>query len=483
MNGIGAYRRTLVIPSDARNKRLYLAIGPSSGRTTLYLAHKKLNRGKPVGLTNGKKIAVFDITDDVDFKGENSLTILVDNPSGPGGLYGTVQLLAKEKSRDAYVELRGQETGKWFQWARDGRLGNLDRLAKENTIEAKLRVPNKLPLVANIWGSTVDGGTGLQLQPGTFKFHGKWHDFKTTAWHVYRIVTAKVGDAYRQTLFIDGKKFVSEKVQPIKIDPEKPRPPAVGFGIGWGYPTTHPIRMDVGFFRWANRPFTPADEKNARRDAPEAQVRKLVFWDGSYDGSVLPQNDGWKWWYDNDPRPFSRIVALKEPLNIDDAKNRVRLFDWSSTSGGRLVLRDAPRLTSLTEEHGTIKRGPFTVGKKRYNAKLVLHASKKIGWEWPGVTATDLRIRDVSKFAAVALRVHNPTDKVQSLGLSIRDSQRSVWHYSETLQPGETKVLGVKMDKLQKKVLTSDILTVTLFTVGPKHPYTFLISPLYGLRK
>ena len=486
LDGIGIYRRNVRLPDRAREKRIYLGLGGVAGKATVYVAHQGV-RPKSVGRTQGESVAIFDITGALDFEGDNSLTIVVDSRQGVGGIYGVARILATEKGKQGYVELRGKETGTWFHWfKRHGQYAGQSKSfvppAKEHTLEARVRVPgeDQQPFTASLWCATKDGGWTVQFSPSRAALGGEWIANNSTQWHVYRIVTARDGDQYVQRLFIDGEEKVTKKIDPMK--PEKPRHPSIGFGVGWGRETTPPIKMDLDYLRWANRPFTPEDERIAARNVPEAELRKDVFWDDAYEGDALPQTEHWVWWYDNDPRPYTHIAYFKEAVDIDDESRLDSLYDWQAAPGargGRLVVRDAPRLGAAGAIHGSIEPGTIDAGGARFAAKLTLLSADKANWGWPAVTLTDLAVKDWSTYAAVAVRLHNPTDKVQKIGFSIRDSDRNVWHRLETFAPGETRVLAATIEQLRAKVLISDVKTVTLCTKQPTAPQMFLLSPVF----
>jgi len=100
-------------------------------------------------------------------------------------------------------------------------------------------------------------------------------------------------------------------------------------------------------------------------------------------------------------------------------------------------------------------------------------------WSWPAVTLTDLATKDWRACSAIALRLHNPTDKPQQIGLCVRDSDKARWTLIETFAPGETRVLSAPIDELRTNVLVSDIWTLTLWTHKTTAPQTFLVSPIY----
>jgi len=483
LDGIGFYRRSIRLPEDAQKKRIYLGLCGVAGKATVYVAHKGI-RPKSVGRCAGEQLALFDITDAVDLEGDNDIAIAVDSRQGAGGIYGAARILAMEKGKEGYVELRGKETGKWFHWfKRHGQYAGQSKdfvpPAKQNTIEARVRVPgeSEQPFSASFWCTTKDGGWSLRLDPKGINLGKQRINLDSTQWHTYRVVTARDGDHYVQTLFIDGEEKATENVDPLK--PEKPRHPALGFGVGWGRKTTPPIKMDLDYLRWANRPFTPEDERIAAKNAPEAQRRKDVFWDDAYEGDVMPDVEHWVWWYDNDGRPHTQIKYFRTSVDLSDAGRLDVLYDWQTGNGATLVPRDAPQLAAADQVHGKIEPGEAEAGGDSFVGKVTLLSPEEARWSWPAVTLTDLATKDWSACSAIAVRLHNPTDKAQKVGLCVRDSDDARWACVADLAPGETRVLSGGIDELRAKVLVSDIQTVTLWTHKMTAPQTFLVSPVY----
>jgi len=487
LDGIGFYRQSIRLPEDAQKKRIYLGLCGVAGKATVYIAHKGI-RPKSVGRCAGEQLALFDITDAVDLGGDNDIAIAVDSRQGAGGIYGAVRILATEKGKEGYAELRGKETGKWFHWfKRHGQYAGQSKSfvppAKENTVEARVRVPGESeePFTASFWCTTDDGGWTVKLAPKGVTLGSEGIANQSTQWHTYRVVTARDGDHYVQTLFVDGNEKVTKSVDPVKSD--KPRHPSIGFGVGWGRKDTAPIKMDLDYIRWANRPFTPEDERIAAKNAPEAQRRKDVFWDDSYEGDVLPEAKHWVWWYDNDPRPHTRIMYFKESVDLGDARKLDVLYDWQTGAGATLVPRDVPQLAVTDQVHGKIEPGDAEVGGESFVATITLLSLEEARWSWPAITLTDLATKDWSAYSAVALRLHNPTDKAQQIGLCVRDSDKARWTLIETFAPGETRVLSATIDELRTNVLVSDIWTLTLWTHKTTARQTFLASPVYLVKR
>jgi len=481
LDGTGVYRATFTVPEGARSKRIYVALAGIAGKATITIARKGV-REKSAGRCAGEGPALFDVTDAVDFAGQNTITIVVASPTGPGGIYGDARILAREKGREGYAELRGKETGKWFQWFKSTRYRSQSISfvppAKENTVEARLRVPDEGSFSAQLWCTTEDGGWHIKLGPKGVTYGDKWFANTSTEWHTYRTVTARRGNGYVQTLFVDGVEKLKVDIAPVES--EKPRHPGIGFGISWGTKDTAPIKMDVDYIRWANRPFTPEDEKTARANLPEAQERKDIFWDDGYEGDVTPDAENWVWWYDWDPRPYTRIVYQEQALNLDDPEKRVLLFDWATGKGGTLVPRDVPRFDMMDEVHGEV--APEDAGDGLV-AKIGLVSAKELGYSWPALTAKDLAVTDWSGYAALAMKFQNPTDKTQEIGVCVRDGDRTQWSTIEKFAPGETKVLGGTIDEIRGKLLVSDIWTVTVWTRNTKAPHTFHVSPVFLIRR
>ena len=481
LDGTGVYRATFTVPEDARSKRIYVAIAGIAGKATIYVARKGM-REKSVGRAAGEGLALFDITDAADFAGGNTVTIVVASPAGPGGIYGDVRILAREKGREGYAEVRGKEVGKWFHWFKGTRYRSQSISfvppAKENTVEARIRVPDEGSFNAQLWCTTEDGGWHIKLGPKGVTYGDKWFANTSTEWHTYRVVTARDGDHYTQTLFVDGAEKL--KVDLAPVESEEPRHPAIGFGISWGTKDTVPIKMDVDYIRWANRPFTPEDEKTARANTPEAQERKDIFWDDAYEGDVMPDAEHWVWWDDWDPRPYTRIVYQERALDLGDAGKRVVLYDWATGKGGTLVPRDVPRFDATDEVHGELAAEDTGDGLV---ARIKLVSAKELGYGWPAVTAKDLAITDWSGYAALAMTFRNSTDNIQEIGICVRDSDRTQWSCIEKFAPGETKVLGGTIDEIRAKVLASDVWAVTVWTRNTKQPQEFHVSPMYLIKR
>ena len=486
LDGTGVYRTSFRLPAGTSKKRVYAAIAGVSGKATMYIASKG-SRPKSVGRTEGNTLMLFDITDAVDFHGDNFLSIYVTSLKGPGGIYGDVRILAREKGKAAYIQIRGKETGKWFHWMKRSQkpYKSMNELLPENTVEARLRVPDEPPLTARLSCTTANNGWELSFQPKSVGFNRpkKWLTCANTGteWHTYRVVTTREGEYYTYTLFIDGKEKLKYNSAPIKS--KKPRVSSVSIGVGWGWKNIAPIKMDLEYIRWANRPFTPEDEKVALANAPEAQQRKDIFWDYSYEADIMPDADGWKWWYDHDPRPYTRIVYFNENVDLNNATKLAPLYNWEQGKGGKLVLRDVPRLNAKGEIHGKVISGKFNAKGNSFVAKVMLLPSKEAHWSWPAVTVTNLKIKDWRPYSGLGIVFHNPTNKVEQVGLCIRDADKNSWECSENLGPGGTKVLSATIEKLQSKLLLSDIAYVTIWTKRPKTIQTFLVSPIYLVKK
>ena len=483
LDGTGVYRRQFRLPDDAAGKRIHVALAGVAGRATVFVARRG-SRPKSVGRTEGAPAALFDVTEAVDFAGRTDLTIVVTSRAGAGGIYGAVRILGRPKGRDGYVALRGRKRGEWFQWIRTTRLGNFEKLALENTVEARVRVPDAAPLTAEIYCTTEDGGWTIRLHPRGVFLGRKHVALNATAWHTYRVVNVRNGDRYDQTLYVDGEPRLS--VQQAPLNPEEPRGSAIGLGTGWGTEGaegTHPIKMDVDYIRWSHRPFTPEDERTAGENAPEARTRKAVFWDGAYEGDVMPEADGWKWWYHHDGRPFTQIAYFREAVDLSDTRKLVTLYDWTTGAGARMIPRDVPRLDVANEVHALITPVEQMIGDDAFAARIVVRSAKEVGYGWPAITFTQMAPADWSPYAAVAVRLHNFTDKAQAIGLSIRDGDRQSWFRLEDFAPGETRVLSATIDELRTRVLVSDLFSLTLWTKETGTPQSFLASPVYLVKR
>ena len=65
----------------------------------------------------------------------------------------------------------------------------------------------------------------------------------------------------------------------------------------------------------------------------------------------------------------------------------------------------------------------------------------------------------------------------------MRDGDKTCWSCIEKFQPGETRTLLATIDELRSKLLTSDVRYVTLWTRNTKVPQTFLVTPVYLVKK
>ena len=81
------------------------------------------------------------------------------------------------------------------------------------------------------------------------------------------------------------------------------------------------------------------------------------------------------------------------------------------------------------------------------------------------------------------MRVHNPTNNAQKIGFAVRDGDKKVWARMEQFAPGETRVIAVTTDDLQSRILISDIKMVTLCSKQPTAEQSFLISPVYLIKR
>jgi len=482
LDGTGIYRARFRVPDQARGKRLSLAIAGVKDKAVLFFIRAGLS-DRRIGKVGGDALGLIDITELVDPEGDNILTIRVTSEEGPGGLYGAVKLLAGEGGREGYAQLRGKEQGKWFHWIRDTRLGGTFSLSAEHTVEARIRIPDAPPLTAHLWADQWH----IKFSPKGLSFSEKKLALDAWQWHAYRIVSQRQGEQFRQTLFVDGQAKLASRRQVTPADNDKKRQSALGFGVGWGNKNTAPIKMDVDYLRWANCPFTPEDERIALAAVPEAQERKDVSWDNRYEGARMPDAEGWKWWYDNDPRPFTTIVPIgaKEqplPLDLTRPERLLAIYDWTQDGPARMVPRDYPKLGDEGVQV-VVKVEPVPANGQQFAATLKVLSSEESGWGWPAVTITDLARTDWTEYAGVALAVHNPTQSTQQLGLCIRDVDKTEWARLEEIAPGETKVLSARLDQLRTKILPSEVLAVTIWTRHPNAQQTFLVTPIYLVRR
>ena len=101
--GLGTYRRSLIIPEDARGKRLFLRFGAANTVTDVYVNQRHVGQHR-----GGYAAFCFEITDDINFGATNDLVVKVDNRRFDdvppwsadftffGGIYRDVELLVTE---------------------------------------------------------------------------------------------------------------------------------------------------------------------------------------------------------------------------------------------------------------------------------------------------------------------------------------------------------------------------------------------------
>ena len=95
--GTLAYRRHFRVGDEARGKRLLLAVAGVADKATIYLDVKGRWSQKNVGHTERDALGLFDVSDSIDFDGDNVLTIVVTSTKGPSGIYGKVRLFAGDR--------------------------------------------------------------------------------------------------------------------------------------------------------------------------------------------------------------------------------------------------------------------------------------------------------------------------------------------------------------------------------------------------
>lgn len=300
-DGIGAYRTSFVIPPHTQDRRYQVMVSGVSDRSDLYLAQANGTDAVKKGIgfaRNGADPWIIDITDQMDRNGTNYVTMLVDDSSGAGGLYGSTRLLTTHKGPDGYAELRGKQTGEWSHWLKSSQRTPSTPFVLNlvNTLETRIRIPD-VPgsQFAEVAVTTRDGGWSLRLTPGLVEFDGSFHSIDVTGWNVYRVTIEPNGGQYDKKLYFNGTLLQTKTVAPMS---PANRGSAIIWGVGWGHGGLPPIVMDVDYIRWENSPVAPPAEPN---------------WDGAYEGDRTPDADGWLWWDPHDPRPFTSIMEIDPP--------------------------------------------------------------------------------------------------------------------------------------------------------------------------
>ena len=166
----------------------------------------------------------------------------------------------------------------------------------------------------------------------------------------------------------------------------------------------------------------------------------------------------------------------------NNAGDLVPIYDWQTGKGGEMIPRDVPRLNAKKEIQSRFTSKLTHVKGERFQTELTLSSSDEARWGWPAVTIKDPVIKDWSEYAGLAIKLHNPTDRTQRIGISVRDSDHNIWLRIEDFAPGETKTHGATLDQLRAKVLVSDIWTVTVYGEGPKEAQIFCVSPIFLIK-
>ena len=148
---IGWYARSIEIPSNWRGKRIFLVVGASDWRTSVWLDGKKLGDHE-----GGYTPFSVELTPDVTYGTTQRLTIRVDDAPRPFLLEGK-QGYGKARGlwQTVYLEARGTTPLEWVHFTPD--------IARETVnVEARLRDPAPSGLTLRLgFRNTRSGGVGV----------------------------------------------------------------------------------------------------------------------------------------------------------------------------------------------------------------------------------------------------------------------------------------------------------------------------------
>ena len=479
-NGLAWYRHSFTIPTNAQDKRIYAVVSGIKDTANVY-ATKPNMRGKQVGKVSGKSAAIFDITDSIDPAAENTLTIRVNNPSGPGGLFGKVMIVASKHAggKHAYLAMRGNSKQVWGHWVKDPRFHDhrTFNLGKSFTVDARVRVPIAGEFLANLWASSAHTNWTINFASKHIMFGDKQYAIDASKWHDYRVVvTPGSNNKYIKTLYIDGSKVAEQSGDDLKRTAKDSN---MGWGSTWvtiaAAKTSPKVNMDVDRLRYARRAIVPGHKEAVF----EAGPRKENFWDEIYDGDALPHTVGWKYWPEGDPTTISQII-VPDPYNLGEVGVRDVIAgekDIADNWSHGIVPRDFPLLKSKGTQALVMQRR-----KDAYAVRLTVPASMEVNYGWPGLTMTQPTITDWSGHSHLALIIGNPTNAPVEISVKIIDQDRDNWYRYFTIRAHERTAIRIPINDLKQKIDPSKILAVGFNRRQVKTKQLFDVSDLYLIK-
>ena len=476
-DGLAWYRRSFTVPAAARDKRIYALIAGVKDSAQVFVTRPS-RRGTQVGKITRLSPTLIDVTEAIDPGATNVLAIRVQNRAGAGGLVGPVWIVAGKQraGKHAYLVLRGSDEKTWGQWVKSPRFQDTRtfHLGDEFTVAARLRAPASGSYHARVWAGGDSASWDLVLTPGRVSLGSEAVPVDVERWHEYRVVVRQVGDEIEQLLSIDGAQR-ARIVAPHRQ--RKPIESLIGFGSPWitiAQSSTAPrTRLEVDWFRYANRAILPSGDRSVFEAAPRVEG----VWDASYDGDALPQAVGWKYWPEGDPTSISRIAFPDRYLlrpEVSGALQRaakIVVADWSRG----FVPRDLPRLAAQGEQ-ARLKLLPG-------GARLTIPASLDEPYDWPGATLTRLAITDWSGYAGLAIRLSNPADHPVEIAVKAIDQDRDSWYHYFTVRAHETAVIRIPIDDLKQKINPARMFAIGFNCRKVTRQQTFLFSPVYLLKR
>ena len=192
----------------------------------------------------------------------------------------------------------------------------------------------------------------------------------------------------------------------------------------------------------------------------------------------------------NDSRPYFMKAQDIELATRPDRERSVVLCDWSEDSSLKVDLCDRS-CPDKDVRQVRLTRGEFEAGGETFPVELEIFSAEEAYYGWPGVTLSNLPVRDFGDSLSLSVNVHNPTAARQQLSLTIQDANGNYVTQAEDIEPGETKavfltaedVVLASTDSTTSRTDLSNVECITLVAAWPERRSTFLLSPVYLVKE
>jgi len=156
------------------------------------------------------------------------------------------------------------------------------------------------------------------------------------------------------------------------------------------------------------------------------------------------------------------------------------LVDWANP-GETKIIRKYYRGQGGVPEAATITTGPYSAGGKEWQAEVQFDKSLLNKWPWPGISATNLPVADLSAYQAIWIEVYNASQKPIQIRFSVFLSGGKVlvadsyagYASGENIAPSESRVLFCEN-------INEPVEAVALGAVSqPDEQMSIYVSPVY----